>query len=76
MVKKSKRYITKSFFKVNNAGTNHQQLDFAEISSELWEPLVEVNIKAGLYMIRWNSSALVVMDHDSWWCVMVCYVVV
>jgi len=37
---------------VNNAGTNHQQLDFADISSELWEPLIDLNIKAGLYMIN------------------------
>lgn len=37
---------------VNNAGVNHQQLDFADISSEIWEPLVDLNIKAGLYMIN------------------------
>ena len=42
--------------KVNNAGTNHQQLDFADISSEIWEPLVDLNIKAGLYMIKYWSK--------------------
>jgi len=37
---------------VNNAGTNHQQIDFADITTDVWEPLVLLNINAGLYMIN------------------------
>ena len=40
---------------VNNAGSNHNQLDFADISSGVWEPLLDLNIKAGLYMIRFEN---------------------
>merc|ERR1712130_1017021 len=36
---------------VNNSGSNHNQLEFADISSDVWEPLLDLNVKAGLYMI-------------------------
>ena len=45
--------IKDSNHQVNNAGTNHRQLDFVDLASDLWEPLVDLNIKAGLYMIKY-----------------------
>jgi len=35
---------------VNNAGTVHKE-EFSTVATEAWEPMIDLNIKAGLYVI-------------------------
>ena len=36
---------------VNNAGIAHGE-DFSTVAAESWEPMIDLNIKAGLHVIR------------------------
>ena len=36
---------------VNNAGTVHKE-EFSTVATEAWEPMIDLNIKAGLFVIR------------------------
>ena len=37
---------------VNNAGVGPPAEDFCTTPTQTWEPIIELNIKAGLYIIR------------------------
>ena len=39
-------------------------MDFADVSSDIWEPLIDLNIKAGLYMIKYFSHYCLPFPHN------------